>query len=196
MIASMMPDQVVVTCCPHCSGIFWVEDADEEGDVPEPEYFDEEVEVKRTFWFGSRKVKQRVLRESDLASLPMIQNIDVAGIRSALDQITAEDKPRKEEYARTQLWWAFNDRFRGTPDAIVDPADEAENKKNLERLIILVDDDEDQGRFKIASVLLALGRFGDARAILALIEEERMFPFRDRFMEAADQSQSKVFRLR
>ena len=80
--------------------------------------------------------------------------------------------------------------------ATVAPLEEAENKKNLEHLVTLVDPDNDQGRLKCASILLALGRFGDARAIVALIEEERMFPFRDRFIGAVDQSQSKVFRIR
>ena len=196
MIASMMMDPVVMANCPHCSSIFWVADAQEVGDVPEPEYFDEVVEVKRALWFGTKKVKKSGRRDSDLASLPMIQHADVAGISTALDQLTAEDEPWKEEYVRTRLWWAFNDRFREIPDAASDASIVEENRQNLERLITLVDPDNDQGRLKSASILLALGRFGDARAILAMMEEERMFQFRDRFIQAADQSQSKVFRLR
>ena len=196
MVASMMPDPVTVTSCPHCSTIFWVADAQEQGDVPEPEYFDEVVEVKRALWFGTKKVRRSGRRDSELASLPTIKHAAIAAIRTALDQLPPEDKPAKEEYARTRLWWAFNDRSRETTDAALDASDEEENRKNLEHLITLVDPNNDQGRLKSASILLALGRFGDARAILALIEEERMFQFRDRFIEAANQSQSKVFRLR
>ena len=138
MVASMMPDPVVVTSCPHCSSIFWVADAQEEGDVPEPEYFDEVVEVKRAFWFGKKKVRKSGRRDSELASLPKIKHSDVDGIRIALDQLNPEDEPRKEEYVRTRLWWAINDRFRETPDAVPDPAVEEENRQNLERLVASV----------------------------------------------------------
>ena len=167
MVASMMPDPVVVTSCPHCSSLFWVADAQEEGNVPEPEYFDEVVEVKRALWFGTKKVRKSGRRDSELASLPKIKHSDVAGIRLALDQLSPEDKLSKEEYARTRLWWAFNDGSRETPDAVPDTADEEENRQNLERLVTLVDPDNDQGRLKSATILMALGRFGDARAILA-----------------------------
>ncbi len=103
----------VVSSCPLCSAIFWVADAQEVGDVPEPEYFDEVVEVKRALWFGTKKVKRSGRRDSELASMPMIQHADVAGISTALDPDCPLKTSPRREYARTRLWWAFDgDRSR------------------------------------------------------------------------------------
>ena len=49
---------------------------------------------------------------------------------------------------------------------------------------------------KSAAVLLALGRFGDARAVAEEVIDERLVPFKAKFIEAAERRHGRVFRLR
>lgn len=196
MHAPMLPEMVSVTRCPSCHRIFWLADAEEVGDVPEPIFEEREVEIKRKWWFGTRMQKQRAYWPSPLADLPKLKHLDAHGLNEALNDLQSNPDRSREEYLRTKLWWHYNDRFRTDPKATCTPLEEMENRKNLEALLPLVDGSDDQGRLKSAVVLLALGRFRDALAILLDIEEERLFPFRDRFNQAADLEQSAVFRLR
>lgn len=196
MHAPMLPEMVRVTRCLGCRRIYWLADAQELGVVPEPVFEEQEVEVNRKWWFGTRKEKRSGYRSSPLAYLPELEHLDAVGLADALAEITTGSTQGREEYLRTKLWWTHNDSFRNDPSASTAPMQENDHRKNLEALLPLIDADDDQGRLKSAAVLLALGRFGDARAILLDIEEERLFPFRDRFIQAANQEQSGVFRLR
>lgn len=192
----MLPEMVRVTRCPGCRRIYWLADAQEVGVVPEPVFEEQEVEVKRQWWFGTRKEKRRGYKSSPLAELPKLEHLDEVGLIDALAEVTTASSLGREEYLRTKLWWAFNESFRNDPSASIAPLQENDNRKNLESLLPLIDADEDQGRLKSAAVLLALGRFGDARAVAEEVADPRLAPFKTKFIEAAERQDGRVFRLR
>lgn len=117
-------------------------------------------------------------------------------LTDALAEVTTASSQGREEFLRTKIWWAFNDSFRNDPSASIAPLQENDNRKNLESLLPLIDADEDQGRLKSAAVLLALGRFGDARAVAEEVADPRLAPFKTKFIEAAERQDGRVFRLR
>lgn len=196
MHAPMLPEMVRVTRCPDCRRIYWLADAQELRVVPEPVFEEQEVEVNRKWWFGTRKEKRSGYRSSPLADLPELEHLDAGGLVEALAEITIGSTQGREEYLRTKLWWTHNDSFRNDPSASPASLQENENRKNLEALLPLIDADDDQGRLKSAAVLLALGRFGDARAVAEEVVDERLAPFKAKFIEAAERQHESVFRLR
>lgn len=196
MHAPMLPEMVSVTRCPNCRRIFWLADAEEVGDVPEPRFEEREVEIKRKWWFGTKKQKQRRSWLSPLSDLPELKHLDAKGLNEALNDLRSNPDRGREEYLRTRLWWHYNDRFRTEPKVTVRPQEEIDNRKNLEALLPLVDASSDQGRLKSASILLALDRFGDAGAIAEEVSDERLAPFKSRFIEAAEGQRHRVFQLR
>lgn len=192
----MLPEMVRVTRCLGCRRIYWLADAQELGVVPEPVFEEQEVEVKRRWWFGTRKEKRGGYRSSPLADLPELEHLDAEGLTEALSDILSDPDGSREVYLRTKLWWHYNDRLRTDPDANSSPQEEIDNRKNLEALLPLINADDDQGRLKSAAVLLALSRFGDARAVAEEVVDERLMPFKAKFIEAAERGHGRVFRLR
>lgn len=196
MHAPMLPETVRVTRCPGCSRIYWLADAQELGVVPEPVFEEQEVEVNRKWWFGTRKEKRSGYRSSPLADLPELEHLDAVVLTEALSVIRSDSDGSREEYLRTKLWWLHNDRFRTDPDANSTPQEEIDNRKNLEALLPKVDVSDDQGRLKSAAILLALERFGDATAIAEEVRDSRLASFKLRFIEAAEGQHHRVFQLR
>ncbi|MBL0036315.1 MAG: hypothetical protein IPP26_11300 [Flavobacteriales bacterium] len=196
MHAPMLPEMVQVTRCPGCRRIYWLADAQELRVVPGPVFEEQEVVVKRKWWFGTRKEKRSSYRPSPLADLPKLEHLDADGLVDALAEITIGSSPGSEEYLRTKIWWAYNDSFRNEPSASTAPLQEDDHRMNLEALLPLIDADDDQGRLKSAAVLLALGRFGYARAVAEEVVDKRLVPFKAKFIEAAEGHHGRVFRLR
>jgi len=196
MHAPMLPEMVRVTRCLGCRRIYWLADAQELGVVPAPVFEQQEVVVNRKWWFGTRKEKRSSYSPLPLADLPKLEHLDADGLVYALAEITIGSSPGREEYLRTKLWWAYNDSFRNDTSASTPPLQENDHRENLEALLPLIDADDDQGRLKSAAVLLALGRFGDARAVVEEVIDERLVPFKAKFIEAAERGHGRVFRLR
>lgn len=192
----MLPEMVRVTRCLGCRRIYWLADTQELGVVPGPVFEEQEVEVKRKWWFGTRKEKRSGYKSSPLADLPELEHLDADGLFDALAETTTGSTQGREEYLRTKLWWAYNDSFRNDPSASTAPLQENDHRKNLEALLPLIDAEDDQGRLKSAAVLLALGRCGDARAVAEEVIDERLVPFKAKFIEAAERGHGRVFRLR
>lgn len=101
MHAPMLPEMVRVTRCPGCRRIYWWADAHEVGVVPEPVFEEQEVEVNRKWWFGTRKEKRSGYRSSPLADLPELEHLDADGLFEALAEITTGSTQGREEYLRT-----------------------------------------------------------------------------------------------
>ncbi len=192
----MLPEMVRVTRCLGCRRIYWLADAQELGVVPAPVFEQQEVVVNRKWWFGTRKEKRSGYRSSPLADLPELEHLDADGLIDALAEITTGSTQGREEHLRTKLWWAYNDSFRNDTSASTPPLQENDHRENLEALLPLIDANDDQGRLKSAAVLLALGRFGDARAVVEEVIDERLVPFKAKFIEAAERGHGRVFRLR
>lgn len=196
MHAPMLPESVRVTRCPNCCITYWLEDAKEVGTLPEPNYENVEVKVKRKWWFGARTETRHMVQDSPLSLLPELKNLDAEGMNEALAELPHDDEPEREAYLRTKLWWAFNDRFRKEKPTAFTEEVVAMNHRNLEELLSLTEPEDDQARLKSAAILLALERFGDAEAIATMVEDERLAGFKGKFIEAARQRKSEVFRLR
>ncbi|MEO8588809.1 MAG: hypothetical protein ABI432_05525 [Flavobacteriales bacterium] len=192
----MLPESVRVTRCPKCRSIYWLQDAKEIGTVPKPTYANVEVKVKRKWWFGTRTESRHVVKDSPLSELPELVHLDAEGMNEALAEIPQDHEPDSQAYLRTKLWWAFNERFRNGQPTIATEADEAMNHRNLSELLTLTEPEDDQARLKSAAILLALERFGDAEAITTMVEDERLAPFKEKFIDAARERKSRVFRLR
>lgn len=196
MHAPMLPESVRVTRCPNCGITYWLADAKEIGTLPEPTYANVEVKVKRKWWFGTRTETRHMVQDTPLSHLPKLKHLDAEGMNEALAELPHDDEPDRAAYLRTKLWWAFNDRFRSEEPTTATEVEVAMNHRNLVELLNLTEPEEDQARLKSAAILLALERFGDAEAIATMVEDERLAPFKEKFIEAAKQRKSRVFRLR
>ena len=190
-------EDVRVTRCPRCHGIYWLEDARVLGKVPETTYAEVEVKVKRGWWSGMRTETQQVARTSPLSELPKLKSPDVAGLYEALADLRPDHDRERQAYLRTQLWWAYDHRFRH--GRMVEPPTESDiamNHRNLSQLLTLYQPNDEPTRLKLAGILLCLGRFGDAKAIAELMDHYKWVPYRAKFIAAAEQKRSEVFRLR
>jgi len=193
--APMLPSAVRVTRCPRCRGIFWVKDAKEIGKVPKTtrEYVD--VTVKRWWWFGTYTENRLVVHASPLKKLPMLTHLDVDGLRQAVAELPPDPELFRQRYLRVHLWWRFNDRYRQEPVKIPTRKEITLNQQNLSTLITLYDPQDEKARWKFAAMLIGLERFGDAKAIAEMEEDERLAPLKMKFIEEAELRKSGVFRV-
>ena len=76
-----------------------------------------------------------------------------------------------DHYLRLRIWWTHNQPFR-TGQKPTTPTEDASSVENLHGLLPLLDTSTENGKLLTTGALAALGRFGDARAILAGMERE------------------------
>ena len=103
--------------------------------------------------------------------------------------------PFRQWHLRGHLWWRFNHRYRQEPVRPPTKKEIALNQQNLTTLITMYDPQDPPAKLKCAAMLLGLERFGDAKAIAEMVEEEQWAPIRIKFIEEAEQKKSGVFRL-
>lgn len=190
-----LPPAVVVTRCNRCRGIYWMEDAPVVGEVPRTTFTHVETTVKRRWWFGTRTDIKRTFTESPLKKLPLLTHLDVKGLREALAQLPPDHDPFRQRYLRGHLWWRFNDHYRQEPVKPPTKTEIALNQQNLATLIGLYDPQDPPAKFKCAAMLIGLERYGDAKAIAEMVEEEMWAPIRMKFIEAAEQRTCGIFRI-
>ena len=189
-------EDVRVTRCPRCHGIYWLEDARVLGKVPEPTNSGVEVKVKRTWWLGTRTEIHRTFKVHPLSELPLLKSPDKAGLQEALADLRPDHDRERQAYLRTQQWWAHNHRFRHGPMEPPTESDIAFNHRNLSQLLTLYQPNDEPTRLKLAGILLCLGRFGDAKAIAELMDHYKWVPYKAKFIAAAEERRSEVFRVR
>ena len=189
-------EDVRVTRCPQCSGMYWLEDARVRGEVPHPTYSGVEIKVKRTWWLGTRTEIHRTLKAHPLSTLPKLIHPDRTGLQEALADLRPDHDPEREAYLRTRLWWAHNHRLRY--HSLEQPTEReiALNHRNLSQLLPLYGPHDEPARLMLAGILLSLERFGDAKAIADLMDHYKWVPYKAKFIAAAEQRRSEVFRVR
>ncbi len=189
-------EDVRVTRCPQCRCTYWLEDARMIGQVPEPTNSGVEIKVKRTWWFSTRTEIHRTFLVHPLSQLPQLKHADPSGLQEALADLRTDHDRERQTYLRTQLWWAYNHRFRREPMEPLTESDIALNHKNLSQLLPFYQPNDEPARLMLAGILLCLGRFGDAKAIAGMMDHYKWVPYKAKFIAAAEQKRSEVFRVR
>jgi hypothetical protein len=147
-VAPMLPEMPVVSKCGHCSGIFWVEDAETLGEHGGYAPFrDKAPEPAPADWEGC----------------PEVEHLDTPGLVEAIDIVESVERLR---YLRVRLWHTLNNpcRKEKSPGKIDMPELFA---RNLEALAGMLDEADDQERLMKAECLRELGRHADAIWLLA-----------------------------
>lgn len=145
--APMRPDQPRLVLCPHCRASLWINELEELGEV---EFTGD----------GHGKFKDAISYET-----PSIDDY-VALLEKGVSS------QEKERYVRLRLWWAGNDARRTIAAGIPMAAREALNLTAFAEML----DEEDANDLVIkAEVMRELGRFDDARALLARPVDKNMW---------------------
>lgn len=143
--APMMPELPRLAKCPHCTALFWVEEAKQLAKC-----WPQEIESSR--WPEANEIEGPSAEEF-LGALPSVDG-DAA----------------KETFVRMRAWWRGNDRFR-KGDADAPPFSDAE-RANLEALARMLDDSDPQQVIMKAEIARELGRFDRCLKLLERDFEE------------------------
>ena len=138
--APMMPRPPRITRCPACAKIFWTWEAHQLGYAPPAEI----ATPEQTAWLAA----------------PHLEPLDAAGVAEAIASGLAPS-PDLEMELRVLRWWRGNDQFRRT-DAPVGHATDDDSIANMERLIVIMENGEEDLLLFRAEVQRELGRFEDA----------------------------------
>jgi len=137
--APMLPDQPWLVMCPHCQAPLWIDELEKIGEV-EP--------------WGDRHGK---FKDSIAYETPSFDDY-VALLEKGVGS------PKKERYVRLRLWWAGNDARRTSTKEIPISSSEA---SNLTAFAEMCDEGDANDLVMKAELMRELGRFDDARALLA-----------------------------
>ena len=173
--APMLPDQPWLVKCPHCAALLWITELEEVGKVD---------------WWGAGRDSFGDASTYDTPTLDDYLALAGAGVADA----------EKERYVRLRAWWAGNDARRtGTfraklagerPGDREVPATPAETG-NLSALAGLLDGSDEGDLLMKAEVMRELGRFDEARALLARVTDGGLAKAREiigRLVEQGDRT--------
>ena len=159
--------QLLICRCPACGELFWFEDADERDDVGyEEEGFDQGE------WSRSDSLPAEVPDADELSAY--IDEVDLPSER--------------EIHLRIWLWWWCNDRVRSGSDD--DWADCEED--NLQRLVELLDRNEEHDRLMLAEINRERGNHEAADKLLQFKWSEEYTPWVTRLGELNAQANRRV----
>ncbi len=144
--APMSPDQPWLVRCPHCQAPLWIDELEEIGEV-EP--------------WGDRRGNFIDAIPYETPSFDYYVALLEKGIGS----------PEKERYVRLRLWWAGNDARRTSAKEIPISSREA---SNLTAFAEMLDEADANDLVMKAEVMRELGRFDDARSLLARSVDRRI----------------------
>jgi len=145
--APMLPEPIRVASCGHCQGVFWVEDAEWMGEVPNG-IFDHSAE---------RNPVPDAWREA-----PRLRPADLEELQSVWG--ATEDRQRRC-FLSVKIWHLLNDVVR--QEGVLPETQAAAFRTNLEDLLLLLDEASSAERVMKAEVLRELGRQDEALALLA-----------------------------
>jgi hypothetical protein len=172
--APMMPADKVVIICPHCRESVWRDDCpDGHPDYKPPERqpwedsghnYDEPYNRYWEFEAADRAGPKRFLRM----------------LRSPIE------KPERERYLRTQVWWAANHPYRKEPSQ--PPAWTGPEKLNMAMLAALLDDTDGRQLITKAEIMRELGRFQLAKSLLERVprKDHRFATFVEELVDKGD----------
>jgi HEAT repeat protein len=140
-----------VVKCRHCSGCYWLADAEEIGTVGP---WRKKGPQGNPAWRAAQEVQEPAEEEYYVA----------------LEKNLAKNR-HQERRLRVLAWWRHNDSLRDRPEH-VPPASEAW-RQNLEALARLLDENDEGDRLPKAEVLRELGNFESALEVLGRINSPR-----------------------
>ncbi len=144
--APMLPDQPWLVMCPHCHALLWIDELEELGEI-EP--------------WGERDSRFKDVIKYELPS----HDEYCAFLEKDIET------PDKERYVRLRAWWAGNDarRTKKTEMQISD-----REASNLTAFAQLLDEADPNDLVMKAEIMRELGRFDNARALLANSDNSNM----------------------
>ena len=160
------------TRCSSCQGVFWLEDAEVIGVLP-----DDRHDRKRTGLAASLK-RVFISSPSAVQEVPDVwrwaQPVDHPDVDALVIGIenSAHAPLERERRIRRLLWWRFNDRFRRSSPAaggVSATIREKHEKSNLHRLLDLAEKSDGHESIERVEILRELGRFDEARDVLAQV---------------------------
>lgn len=140
--APMLPYQPWLVMCPHCYAPLWLDELEELGQV---DFWEEERDK-----FKDAKTYQMPSIEDYLALLEK-----------------GSETTEKERYIRLRAWWTGNDVRRNKEFGIT-----ALEVSNLTAFAEMLDESNASDLIMKAEVMRELGRFDDAKALLAQIVDD------------------------
>ncbi len=178
-IAPMHPEFPKIVLCSQCNQFYWVEDAKEVDSI----------------WYKYRT--EFVEKEKKWAAISFIDFPTYQEYQKSLDSDAIRNRT-EEIYVRVQLWWLFNDHFRGNNSLInLFPNRYSNfNKVNIEKLFHLLDKKSTTELLMKAEILRNQGRFDDSRILLESITDKDFFWIRDKYLKAIEMKNPELFRLR
>jgi hypothetical protein len=141
----MLPDQPWLIKCPHCKALLWIDELEEIARI-EP-------------WDRLAKFKDAIAYE------PPSMDDYIGHLEKGVGS------PDKEHYVRLRLWWDGNDARRACDKEIPFSSQE---ESNLIAFAEMLDEEDPNALVMKAEVMRELGRFDDARALLARSADENL----------------------
>lgn len=192
--APMLGDAVQVTRCANCKATYWVQDAPVLERVPYGSFnqYSRTQQESRSFALSEQ---QAVQDDPAPSRPPKMEHLDQGGHLEALKELALAPDKDREAYLRLRIWWAHNQPYR---DALkpTTPTEDAASIANLHGLLALLETSTEKGILLSAGVLAALGRYGDARAILAELNPARLSEEKKCFMQALKAEEGWLVALR
>jgi len=172
-IAPMLPQPPPVVRCAHCAGHYWLGDA-------------EQIGMAYLWRSGTHP------GDPAWAAAPEAAEPDEAGYEAALAGGLAEDTVQ-ERNLRILAWWRHNDTLRDDPGDRPGSGElSAAFRENAERLMALLEDEDDSDRLMRAELLRELGRFDQAARCLDSITTEEVEPIVRRLRTLCASGDSRV----
>jgi len=171
--------------CPSCWALFWLDDTEEIGVMP-----DRPAKMGRLqrAWLTWRGDPQGLLREQDQWDRAILS----WGAARYLDWVSFDDvvhvlgrsrdvSSERVLWLRKRIWWGLNDRYRtridGTPLSGASAWPRALERRNMEVILDLLRDGEatPQSLVEQGELLRLLGHFDEAVAVLRSVPEDGHF---------------------
>jgi len=163
--APMLPEYPLITKCPGCKAIYWLDKGKRVGEM-DPFSSDPKI--------------------------PFAEKLSVDDLLSFL-KLKKQNKD-DETYLRRQLWWELNHSIRKKPGSEFPTTQRTQLMENLERLIPLLNpEDEDQAILKLEA-LRELGRFEEMDRLRVFVMQEYEWPA-EQIFDHAERGDAKVFEL-
>jgi hypothetical protein len=170
-VAPMFPDYPQLTICPKCNTIFWLNIRIEVGKYENGENINEK-------W-----------KDAEQAKLLTIYECFTAMETLNFTQIGAE------VFIRLHIWWGFNDRARNGEALFNSETDEKLWLGNINRLLEILDINDDNDLIFMAELHRNLGNFEKCLEILNLVDGTEFNWLKPKYIKECNDKNTKVFQL-
>ncbi len=171
-VAPLLPQFPTVTRCWNCRHIFWINDAKEVGEYKNAQAVPWEWVNAKTAVF-----------------------LTVYEYAEALAQDCAADE-EQERYLRIRMWRGFNDRVREGSPLFNDEKDEELWTDNVEKLMMMLDEENPNQCVLLAELSRNLGQFQRCKELVKSLRSPEMNRVIDAFRRECDIKNTLVFQFK